>query len=265
MKKLLSFLILTFLLLSQVNAEVWWTVTKNITQTPTIYKTSEEFLKAEGLTCEVATDWCNTITILNWALWASTMMYCEDVYWEKWSYKWSCKKQKEVDLVWNDRDEHGCIGSAWYVWNSEKKECVRPWEEEVSVCTMQYDPVCWIDWVTYGNSCSAGKVKVSYKWECKINWLSENDNNFYLSIRNNLNSTYLAKSDELVKNYEKKISKYSAIKKQKINKSIISALENQINDLIMSYPQDIALPEKVNNKYLSLSLIKFEIQKLSSK
>ena len=23
-------------------------------------------------------------------------------------------------MVWNDADEHGCIGSAWYTWNEEK-------------------------------------------------------------------------------------------------------------------------------------------------
>lgn len=36
-------------------------------------------------------------------------------------------------MVWNDRDEHGCIGSAWYTWSEEKNECVRPWEEEAQL------------------------------------------------------------------------------------------------------------------------------------
>jgi signal transduction histidine kinase len=33
-----------------------------------------------------------------------------------------------IDLVGDDRDEHGCIPSAGYSWSEEKQECVRPWE-----------------------------------------------------------------------------------------------------------------------------------------
>lgn len=31
-------------------------------------------------------------------------------------------------LVGNDRDKHGCIGSAGYTWSETLHECVRPWE-----------------------------------------------------------------------------------------------------------------------------------------
>jgi len=34
------------------------------------------------------------------------------------------------EIVGNDIDENGCIGSAGYVWNEEKQECVRPWEQD---------------------------------------------------------------------------------------------------------------------------------------
>jgi putative hemolysin len=33
------------------------------------------------------------------------------------------------NIVGNDRDEHGCIGSAGYSWCDEKQKCLRIWEE----------------------------------------------------------------------------------------------------------------------------------------
>jgi hypothetical protein len=33
------------------------------------------------------------------------------------------------ELVGNDRDEHGCIGSAGYTWCAAKNKCLRTWEE----------------------------------------------------------------------------------------------------------------------------------------
>lgn len=294
MKKFFSFLILISILFSQVSAEVGGTVTRTIINDSSqesdftkawdtsdwrvykgnskIYPTQEEFLKAEWNTCEVATDGCNTITIWNWALWASTEMYCEDVYGEKWTYKWSCKKQKEPVLVWNDKDENWCIWSAWYVWNAEKKECVRPWEEEPIMCTMQYDPVCGVDWVTYGNSCSAWKVKIAYKGECNLeSWVSEgsdwltNDERLYNHIKTTLWEKYQSRVDNVLKNYNNRIAKFSKIKKQKVNTSVITALENEISKITMKYPQDIALPESVNNAYLTITLLKMEIEKLNTK
>jgi outer membrane lipoprotein-sorting protein len=37
---------------------------------------------------------------------------------------------KQPQMVGNDRDEHGCIGSAGYSWCEAKQKCIRPWEEE---------------------------------------------------------------------------------------------------------------------------------------
>ncbi len=34
------------------------------------------------------------------------------------------------DIVGNDRDEHGCIGSAGYSWCEVKNKCLRVWEEK---------------------------------------------------------------------------------------------------------------------------------------
>ncbi len=36
----------------------------------------------------------------------------------------------QATIVGNDRDAHGCIGSAGYSWSDAKKACVRSWEEE---------------------------------------------------------------------------------------------------------------------------------------
>lgn len=37
---------------------------------------------------------------------------------------------------------------------------------EERACTMQYDPVCGVDGVTYGNSCMANDTEIAYKGEC---------------------------------------------------------------------------------------------------
>jgi hypothetical protein len=39
------------------------------------------------------------------------------------------------NLVGNDRDAHGCIGSAGYSWSEQEQKCVRPWEENASSST----------------------------------------------------------------------------------------------------------------------------------
>ncbi|MFH0927908.1 MAG: hypothetical protein V1821_00360 [bacterium] len=38
-------------------------------------------------------------------------------------------KTTAPDLVGNDRDAHGCIGSAGYSWCPAKQKCLRSWEE----------------------------------------------------------------------------------------------------------------------------------------
>ncbi len=115
------------------------------------YPTSSEFLKAEGNICESVTDGCNTVSISNGELWAMTKMYCENIYGEKWHEKWSC-------LKYIDAYDYGL--------------------DDAIMCTMQYEPVCAEVQVqcikvpcfpiqqTFWNSCSAGKSKILYIWEC---------------------------------------------------------------------------------------------------
>lgn len=33
-------------------------------------------------------------------------------------------------LLGGDRDEHGCIPSAGYIWCEKLQKCIRPWEEK---------------------------------------------------------------------------------------------------------------------------------------
>jgi len=44
----------------------------------------------------------------------------------------SCEQQQ---IVGGDKDEHGCIASAGYVWDNESQTCIRPWEK---VCCGTY-------------------------------------------------------------------------------------------------------------------------------
>lgn len=41
-------------------------------------------------------------------------------------------------VVGDDRDSHGCIGSAGYSWSSLMKECIRPWEKGISMQDVQH-------------------------------------------------------------------------------------------------------------------------------
>jgi hypothetical protein len=50
----------------------------------------------------------------------------------------------ENNLVGNDKDEHGCIGSAGYIWCEEKQKCLRTWEEICGTLDLA-------NWKTYQN------------------------------------------------------------------------------------------------------------------
>lgn len=64
-----------------------------------------------------------------------------------------------------------CEEWSYYRWECPAK--VITWED-VKMCTMDYNPVCWVDGKTYWNKCSAGNVWVAYEWECKTESLSGN-------------------------------------------------------------------------------------------
>jgi hypothetical protein len=133
-------------------------------------------------------------------------------------------------------------------------------------CTMEYAPVCWVNWKTYSNKCmaeAAAKIDVGYEWECIIkSKLSAKDESFYNTIKNRLDNKYQVAVNNTTIKYIKNLEKYSSIKKERINNKIISLLDSKISELLLKYPQDVALSEKVNNVYSTLKLFKFELMKL---
>ncbi|MCT4617400.1 MAG: hypothetical protein N4A38_04280 [Candidatus Gracilibacteria bacterium] len=125
-------------------------------------------------------------------------------------------------LIGGDRDEHGCIGSAGYTWNEEKQKCTRPWEDKKEI--------------------------------------SENDKNFYNHIKDTLDKKYSDLEQKLIKQIEAKTGRMSKSIKQKYLNDFVNKLENLISGHLAKYPQDTALPEKANNIYLTLELLKLDIQ-----
>ena len=43
------------------------------------------------------------------------------------------EQQEKVQLVGNDKDDHGCIGSAGYQWSEVLQDCIRPFEKGVKL------------------------------------------------------------------------------------------------------------------------------------
>ncbi len=44
----------------------------------------------------------------------------------------SAASTDDIRMPGSDRDSHGCIGSAGYIWSDATQKCVRPWEENPS-------------------------------------------------------------------------------------------------------------------------------------
>ena len=57
---------------------------------------------------------------------------------EKLDSKQTIKMDTE-EIVGNDKDEYGCIGSAGYSWCEELQECIRPWETYCESLKSSYD------------------------------------------------------------------------------------------------------------------------------
>ncbi len=55
-------------------------------------------------------------------------------------------------MVGNDRDIHGCIGSAGYSWCERTSQCERPWE-------LAQREGFTLDYQTYNEFCSVDQIK----------------------------------------------------------------------------------------------------------
>lgn len=92
--------------------------------------------------CVTWFDGCNTCSVGEpGAPMACTMMACmetQESYCMKYedgssdtpTEKVPVSAESKEQMVGNDKDEHGCIGSAGYTWSEEKQKCIRPWEEK---------------------------------------------------------------------------------------------------------------------------------------
>ena len=159
--------------------------------------------KDEMMQCESYFDWCNTCTVNeDGTLWACTKMFCEE------NEKPHCIKKKEwtveekTDLTqcmsyfdWCNTctvNEDGTLGACTEKFCMEKEEpkCLEKIEsdQEPTMCTMQYAPVCASVAVqcikapcpaqqqTFGNECMMNNNSLAtklYEWACGTT-LSEN-------------------------------------------------------------------------------------------
>lgn len=80
----------------------------------------------------------------------------------------------EEVIVWNDEDEYGCIGSAWYTWSESKQECVRAWleeEEEENIEEEEMNEYLWPKFLDIANSWAKWYISIlAEKWVVSWNW-----------------------------------------------------------------------------------------------
>lgn len=153
----------------------FWTETTDstpIVTNPKIYFNSSDFLASEWKYCIRATDGCNSFEVVDSKLWNSTEMYCENVYWKNGQESWSCLEYQFPSVCTSQYDP-----VCWDNWKTYDNPCLASdaqiayiWECKNftwNACTDEYKPVCWRDGVTYWNICKAWSVWVEYEWECK--------------------------------------------------------------------------------------------------
>ena len=58
-------------------------------------------------------------------------------------------KTEEAAIPGSDKDEHGCVGSAGYVWSEVKKDCIRPFEAGLKISEIQKDNATYATYIVF--------------------------------------------------------------------------------------------------------------------
>lgn len=223
-----------------------------------VYPTKEEFLAAEGAVCKQATDGCNTVTLNEGELWAMTMMYCEDVYGEEWAEEWKC-------LVYNDEEE-------------KTEEKVEDMAYDTKEALFEAMPMCKTatDWcnnymLVDGELAASTKMYCEdvygengkQSWNClddvEVKEELTNDQRFHLHIKETLAEENQAQVQASLDRFESKTTEYTEAELNAVVDVLAGGLDDMVAELLAWEPADKELPEEVNNQYLMLSLLKFEL------
>lgn len=98
----------------------------------------QEFLRGEGILSAQATGYFGAATEAALKQWQSqqSIVSSGSAYTTGWGAvgprTWAALKLRCSPIVGDDRDVHGCIGSAGYTWCAAKNKCLRSWEESCS-------------------------------------------------------------------------------------------------------------------------------------
>lgn len=211
----------------------------------------EEFIKKHWKTCETATDGVNTFFWKD--LSASTMI----AYPKDFTANWKCLKLKKdtsskadfIKKYWNTCElatdgVNKFFGKnfenstrIWYPENFVANwKCLK--EKEQTMCAAVYQPVCWVDWKTYSNSCVAGKVSVDYEWKCL-----------------KVSKSQQEKIKKIFSKFLNKLAKYPSEKKIIVLQKLVKAVESVRSKL--SLRSDLIAPKKIDIlDYLKIQAVK---------
>lgn len=86
-----------------------------------------------------------------------------------------------------------------------------------------------------------------------------NDERFHVHIKNTLDSKYQDQVAKAINQFKTKTTSYSTTKLNSTIDILAGALSNMVFGIVIKYPADAALPTDVNNQYLMLELLRFEL------